>query len=253
MEEKKNTEEASQDKLTDFGYAKIPESQKEEQVKEVFDEVAPKYDLLNDVLSVGMHRLWKNHAISQAGLRDGVKVLDIAGGTGDMTIGMIQRVGQGEFWLTDINKNMLEIGRKRVLQHGFKADFAVCDAEKLPFKDDYFDVVTVSFGLRNMTKKDVALKEMLRVCKKGGKVMVLEFSKPAKLLAPLYDFYSFRLMPWIASKFTGHPENYRYLVESIRMHPDQVTLAKIMKEVGMRDVRWENLTFGITALHIGYK
>lgn len=149
--------------------------------------------------------------------------------------------------------NMLRIGRRRMMEHNYSAHYATCDAEALPFPDNSFDVITVAFGLRNMTHKDRALKEMLRVCKPGGKVMVLEFSKPDKWLAPFYDFYSFKLMPWIAAKITGKPENYRYLVESIRMHPDQHTLATIMQNVGMSNVSWTNLTFGITALHIGYK
>lgn len=239
--------------LTDFGYQTIPEEEKESHVKEVFDEVAPKYDIMNDVLSFGMHRLWKKYTVDKAAVKPGMNVLDIAGGTGDLLIAMADKIGDGKLWLTDINLSMLRIGKKRMKQHHFDAYYTTCDAEALPFPDDYFDVITVAFGLRNMTHKDRALKEMLRVCKPGGKVMVLEFSKPDKWLAPFYDFYSFKLMPWIAAKITGKAENYRYLVESIRMHPDQHTLATIMQDVGMKNVSWTNLTFGITALHIGYK
>lgn len=239
--------------LTDFGYTQIPEEEKESHVKEVFDEVAPKYDIMNDVLSFGLHRVWKKYTINRAGLAPGMNVLDIAGGTGDLSLAMARRIGNGNLWLTDININMLRIGKKRMQAENLKADYAVCDAEALPFPDNYFDVVTVAFGLRNMTHKDKALKEMLRVCKPSGKVMVLEFSKVDRWLAPLYDFYSFKLMPWLASLITGKAENYRYLVESIRMHPDQKTLATIMKNVGMKNVSWTNLNFGITALHIGHK
>ena len=241
------------ERLTDFGYQTIPEEEKESHVKEVFDEVAPKYDIMNDVLSFGMHRAWKKYTIDKACVKPGMRVLDIAGGTGDISIALAGKVGDGNVWLTDINMNMLRIGRRRMMEHNYSAHYATCDAEALPFPDNSFDVITVAFGLRNMTHKDRALKEMLRVCKPGGKVMVLEFSKPDKWLAPFYDFYSFKLMPWIAAKITGKPENYRYLVESIRMHPDQHTLATIMQNVGMSNVSWTNLTFGITALHIGYK
>lgn len=216
--------------------------------------MAPKYDIMNDVLFLGMHRLWKKYTVDKAAVKPGMNVLDIAGGTPEISqlLWPIKSVTESS-GLRILILSMLRIGKKRMKQHHFDAFYTTCDAEALPFPDDYFDVITVAFGLRNMTHKDKALKEMLRVCKPGGKVMVLEFSKPEKWLAPFYDFYSFKLMPWIAAKITGKAENYRYLVESIRMHPDQLTLATIMQNVGMKNVSWTNLTFGITALHIGYK
>lgn len=246
--------ESNKEKLTDFGFEKIAESRKQAQVKEVFDKVAPKYDLMNDVLSLGLHRLWKRDAVKKAGIVPGMKVLDIAGGTGDISLLVAPLLGEkGALWLTDINHEMLKIGNKRLQSHGFKPKVCYCDAENLPFAEGLFDVVVVAFGLRNMTHKDKALSEMYRVLKRGGKVLVLEFSKIYKGLSPLYDFYSFKVMPFIASKFTGRSENYRYLVESIRVHPDQQTLAKMMSSVGFEDVSWTNYSFGITALHLGYK
>lgn len=246
------------DKMTDFGFSKVKEEEKEKQVKVVFDQVAPKYDLMNDILSFGMHRFWKHHTIGAAGLNPGMKILDIAGGTGDISLLANEKIkGKGEIWLTDINHEMLKIGARRLAsaESGEKTRHYVanCDAEHLPFHDEYFDVVLVSYGLRNMTHKDKALREMQRVLKKGGRLMVLEFSKPSLWLRPFYDFYSFKIMPFLAAKLAGHSENYRYLAESIRMHPDQKTLAKIMRDAGFGQVKWENLTFGITALHIGYK
>ncbi len=254
MKKKESTPGLSKAGMTEFGFEKIPEGQKEGQVKEVFDEVAATYDRLNDLLSFGMHRAWKRHARKKIGLFDGMTVLDVAGGTGDMTIGLAQKVKDGEFVLTDINAKMLALGRHRVEREKLKdVSYALCNAEYLPFKDNSFDLIMVSFGLRNMTHKDRALKEMYRVCKKGGKLLVLEFSKVAKWLSPFYDFYSFHVLPKVAGDIAGHPENYRYLVESIRMHPDQKSLAKIIENAGWHDVSWENLTFGITALHIGHK
>ncbi|MCD8340458.1 MAG: class I SAM-dependent methyltransferase [Burkholderiales bacterium] len=240
--------------LTDFGFYLIPEGDKDGAVKEVFDEVAAKYDRMNDLLSFGLHRAWKRHTRKKVEVKDNMVVLDVAGGTGDMTIGLARNIKNGEFVLTDINAKMLAIGRHRIERQNLKGVcYSVCNAECLPFKDESFDVVTVTFGLRNMTHKDLALKEMFRVCKKGGQLLVLEFSKVAKWLAPLYDFYSFQIMPRVAGDLVGQPENYRYLVESIRMHPDQKTLAKIIENAGWHNVSWENLTFGITALHIGHK
>lgn len=246
--------ENNQEKLTDFGFEKIAESEKEAHVKEVFDEVAPKYDLMNDVLSFGLHRLWKRDAVNTAKVRPDMKVLDIAGGTGDMSLLIAPRLGKnGQLWLTDINHEMLKIGKQRLQKKGFQPEVCYCDAERLPFKEESFDLVIVAFGLRNMTHKDTALSEMYRVLKKGGRVLVLEFSKASRFLSPFYDFYSFKVMPFLASKITGRPENYRYLVESIRMHPNQQTLAKIMRSVGFEGVSWKNYSFGITALHSGYK
>lgn len=254
MSQEKDLPSSEQGKMTDFGFHQVPEDEKEKQVKEVFDQVAPKYDLMNDVLSFGMHRIWKHKTIEAAGILPGMKVLDIAGGTGDMSL-LVQKkfAGNGEGWLTDINHEMLNIGNRRLSEAGFRPYVITCDAEHLPFPEDYFDVIVLSYGLRNMTHKDAALKEMSRVLKKGGRLMVLEFSKPDAWLKPFYDFYSFKVMPFLASKIAGHSENYRYLAESIRMHPDQKTLAKIMRNSGFDRVEWKNFTFGITALHIGYK
>lgn len=244
----------NENKLTDFGFEKIPESEKDAQVREVFDEVAPKYDLMNDVLSFGLHRLWKKDAVKMAAIKPDMKVLDIAGGTGDMSLLIAPLLDEnGRLWLTDINHEMLKIGKQRLQKHGYKPEVCYCDAENLPFEDGVFDLVIVAFGLRNMTHKDKALSEMYRVLKKGGKVLVLEFSKVSAWLVPFYDFYSFKIMPFLASKITGRSENYCYLVESIRMHPDQRSLAKIMRSVGFEDVSWKNYSFGITALHLGYK
>ena len=249
-----NQKENRAEKLTDFGFSKVKEADKEKQVKAVFDQVAPKYDLMNDVLSFGMHRLWKQYAIDRAEIQPGMKVLDIAGGTGDMSLLVQKKLsGTGEVWLSDINHEMLKIGDERLKNAGYHPYVLTCDAEYLPFPDGYFDVLIVSFGLRNMTHKDRALREMQRVLKPGGRLMVLEFSKPVALMRPFYDFYSFKVMPFLSAKIAGHSENYRYLAESIRMHPDQKTLAKIMREAGFERVEWKNLTFGITALHIGYK
>ena len=246
----------SYDYLEELGKNKdsVKEADKEKQVKAVFDQVAPKYDLMNDVLSFGMHRLWKQYAIDRAEIQPGMKVLDIAGGTGDMSLLVQKKLsGTGEVWLSDINHEMLKIGDERLKNAGYHPYVLTCDAEYLPFPDGYFDVLIVSFGLRNMTHKDRALREMQRVLKPGGRLMVLEFSKPVALMRPFYDFYSFKVMPFLSAKIAGHSENYRYLAESIRMHPDQKTLAKIMREAGFERVEWKNLTFGITALHIGYK
>lgn len=239
---------------TDFGFKRVAEEDKARQVREVFDSVAPKYDLMNDVLSFGMHRLWKRYAIYKADVAQGMKVLDLAAGTADLSLQFAQKVGRdGEVWPTDINRSMLTIGARRMREAGFNMPVVQCDCEKLPFADDTFHVVMVSFGLRNMTHKDKALSEMCRVCRPGGKVMVLEFSKVNRLLAPFYDFYSFHLMPWLGGKISGDSESYRYLPESIRMHPSQPVLAEMMRTAGLADVHWHNLTFGVCALHIGQK
>ena len=215
-----NQKENRAEKLTDFGFSKVKEADKEKQVKAVFDQVAPKYDLMNDVLSFGMHRLWKQYAIDRAEIQPGMKVLDIAGGTGDMSLLVQKKLsGTGEVWLSDINHEMLKIGDERLKNAGYHPYVLTCDAEYLPFPDGYFDVLIVSFGLRNMTHKDRALREMQRVLKPGGRLMVLEFSKPVALMRPFYDFYSFKVMPFLSAKIAGHSENYRYLAESIRMHP----------------------------------
>lgn len=243
-----------EEKNTHFGFREVPESEKAQDVKQVFDSVAGKYDLMNDLLSFGLHRYWKRRAEARAGVRAGCKVLDIASGTCDLAIAFAKKAGpEGEIWATDINEAMLTEGEKRLAKTGTKAHVAICDCEKLPFPDNKFDVATVSFGLRNMTHKDKALSEMLRVIKPGGRVVVLEFSHCWKILKPFYDFYSFVFMPWLGAKIAGDAESYRYLAESIRMHPDQKTLAGMMEKVGMKPVTWTNLTFGICAIHVGVK
>lgn len=254
MAEENQKQSSDSENQVDFGYRAVPESEKEEDVKEVFESVAKRYDLMNDVLSFGLHRVWKRTCVSLSGAVEGQKVLDIASGTCDMAIRFGEVVGKsGEVWATDINHEMIKEGTKRLKAVGCKAHVAICDCEALPFEDNYFDIAVVSFGLRNMTHKDRALKEMMRVVRPGGRVVVLEFSRCWKIFKPFYDLYSFKLMPWLGQKIAGDAESYRYLAESIRMHPDQETLAGIMEEVGLDRVTWKNMTFGVCALHIGLK
>ena len=242
------------EKKVSFGFREVPESEKEKDVRQVFDSVAKKYDLMNDLLSFGLHRLWKRHAIQRAEIKRDDKVLDIASGTCDLALASAMKIGEkGEIWATDINHAMLSEGAKRLKRSGATVRVVQCDCEKLPFADNMFDVVTVSFGLSNMTHKETALAEMLRVTKTGGRVLVLEFSHCWKVLRPLYDFYSFSVMPRLGALVAGDAQSYRYLAESIRMHPDQETLATMMRKVGFSKVSWENLTFGVCALHIGKK
>ncbi|MDO4694891.1 MAG: bifunctional demethylmenaquinone methyltransferase/2-methoxy-6-polyprenyl-1,4-benzoquinol methylase UbiE [Eikenella sp.] len=244
----------SQDKQTHFGYQTVQESEKAGKVAEVFHSVAKNYDIMNDVMSGGLHRVWKQFTIHTARLPKGGKVLDIAGGTGDLSRGWAKRVGKsGEVWLTDINSSMLGVGRDRLLNEGLVLPVAVCDAEKLPFPDHYFDLVSVSFGLRNMTHKDTALREMYRVLKPGGTLLVLEFSKVAKPLAPAYDLYSFKLLPLMGKLIAKDADSYQYLAESIRMHPDQETLKQMMLDAGFDSVDYHNMTAGVVALHKGVK
>ncbi|WP_374348344.1 bifunctional demethylmenaquinone methyltransferase/2-methoxy-6-polyprenyl-1,4-benzoquinol methylase UbiE [Chitinimonas sp.] len=239
---------------THFGFSTVAESQKAQKVAEVFHSVAQKYDVMNDLMSAGLHRVWKAFAIGQSGVREGGRVLDIAGGTGDLSLAFLKRVGKsGQVWLTDINSSMLTVGRDRLLDKGFINPVAQCDAEKLPFPGDYFDCVTVAFGLRNMTDKDGALAEMYRVLKPGGRLLVLEFSKVWKPLAPAYDVYSFKLLPKMGELVAKDAASYQYLAESIRMHPDQETLAQMMRDVGFAKVDYFNLTAGVVALHKGFK
>lgn len=243
-----------QDNKTHFGFEEVPEGLKARRVAGVFDSVASKYDVMNDLMSAGMHRLWKTFAISRSGVRRGSRVLDVAGGTGDLSLAFSRRVGpSGQVWLTDINNAMLTRGRDRLADHGFLAPAAQCDAEKLPFPDAWFDCVTVAFGLRNMTHKDKALAEMARVLKPGGRLLVLEFSKVWKPLEPAYDLYSFKIIPKVGELIAGDSDSYRYLAESIRMHPDQETLKGMMENAGLEDVNYHNLCFGVVALHIGFK
>ncbi|HEY5764186.1 MAG TPA: bifunctional demethylmenaquinone methyltransferase/2-methoxy-6-polyprenyl-1,4-benzoquinol methylase UbiE [Rhodocyclaceae bacterium] len=242
------------EQTTHFGYRTVDESAKAAHVREVFDSVATRYDLMNDLMSAGLHRLWKRFAIGQSGVRAGQRVLDIAGGTGDLAQAFAERVGtRGEVWLTDINHAMLSCGRDRLVDSGVLLPVAQCDAEKLPFASGYFDCVTVAFGLRNMTHKDLALAEMYRVLKPGGRLLVLEFSKVCKPLAPAYDFYSFQVLPRLGDLVAKDSESYRYLAESIRMHPDQESLKAMMEAVGFERVDYFNLTAGVVALHRGFR
>jgi demethylmenaquinone methyltransferase/2-methoxy-6-polyprenyl-1,4-benzoquinol methylase len=239
---------------THFGYQTVAEEDKVHKVAEVFHSVAGKYDVMNDLMSGGLHRLWKIFTITQAGVRPGFKVLDIAGGTGDLAKAFAKKAGpSGEVWLTDINESMLRVGRDRLLNDGLMTPVMLCDAEKLPFPDNYFDRVSVAFGLRNMTHKDVALSEMRRVLKPGGKLLVLEFSKVCEALKKPYDVYSFSVLPWLGKRIANDADSYRYLAESIRMHPDQETLKKMMEDAGLERVEYFNLTAGVAALHTGIK
>jgi demethylmenaquinone methyltransferase/2-methoxy-6-polyprenyl-1,4-benzoquinol methylase len=239
---------------THFGYKTVAEDDKVREVAKVFHSVAAKYDIMNDVMSGGLHRLWKTFTIANAAVRPGFKCLDIAGGTGDLAKVFARQAGPtGEVWLTDINESMLRVGRDRLLNRGLLTPTLLCDAEKLPFPDNYFDRVSVAFGLRNMTHKDQALAEMRRVLKPGGKLLVLEFSKVATPLQKPYDIYSFKVLPWMGQKIAGDAESYRYLAESIRMHPDQDTLKTMMEEAGLERVTYYNLTAGVAALHTGIK
>ncbi len=242
------------DKTTHFGFQTVAEGEKKQRVAEVFSSVAQKYDVMNDLMSFGLHRLWKAFTIQVSGVGRGDRVLDVAGGTADLSLAFARKVGRGgQVWLTDINHAMLSRGRDRVLDHGYALPVAQCDAEKLPFPDDWFDCVTVAFGLRNMTHKDMALAEMRRVLRPGGRLLVLEFSKVWAPLAPAYDLYSFKILPWLGQKVAGDADSYRYLAESIRMHPAQEELKAMMEQVGLKRVDYFNLTGGVVALHRGYK
>jgi demethylmenaquinone methyltransferase/2-methoxy-6-polyprenyl-1,4-benzoquinol methylase len=239
---------------THFGYQSVDESDKATRVRGVFDSVAQNYDIMNDVLSAGMHRLWKRYTVTVSGAKEGDRVLDIAGGTGDLTRLFARKVGsRGQVIHTDINEAMLRVGRDRMINEGVIAPPLVCDAEKLPFADNYFDVVSVAFGLRNMTHKDQALREMLRVLRPGGKLCVLEFSKVAPPLAKAYDWYSFKLLPKIGQVVAKDASSYQYLAESIRMHPSQAELKTLMHEQGFGHVDVHNMSAGIIALHLGIK
>jgi demethylmenaquinone methyltransferase/2-methoxy-6-polyprenyl-1,4-benzoquinol methylase len=243
---------------THFGYQTVDEAEKAGKVADVFHSVAHKYDVMNDLMSFGLHRIWKKLTIARAQVRPGQKVLDIAGGTGDLAAAFAKAAGwakhpDAEVWLSDINASMLGVGRDRLLDQGMSLPCVQFDAESIPFPANHFDVVTVAFGLRNMTHKDQALAEMLRVIKPGGRVLVLEFSKPDAMLQPVYDVYSFKVLPWLGEKIAQDAESYRYLAESIRMHPDAETLKNMMLEAGFDAVDTHRLTGGIVALHIGIK
>ena len=249
-----NPTEKSSQKSTYFGFRTIDETQKQQQVNEVFNSVASKYDVMNDVMSAGLHRVWKRFALDTSGVKAGDHILDIAGGSGDLSKLFSKKVGAtGSVILTDINASMLAVGRDRMIDAGLNVPALQCDAEQLPFADNSFDCVIVAFGLRNMTHKEIALKEMLRVLKIGGRLLVLEFSKVWQPLEKIYDIYSFKLLPFMGKLIAKDASSYQYLAESIRMHPDQETLKEMMQEAGFKKVDYYNLTAGVAALHKGYK
>jgi len=239
----------------DFGYEQVPPEEKAGRVRGVFDSVADSYDLMNDLMSGGMHRLWKRFTLGQTGLRPGQRALDVAGGTGDLAAGLARQVGnEGLVILSDINWEMLSRGRDRLLDEGFTGNvgFVQANAEQLPFADASFDCITIGFGLRNVTDKPAALASMRRVLRPGGQLLVLEFSQPAAALKPFYDLYSFRVLPAMGRFIAKDSDSYRYLAESIRMFPDQPTLAQMMRNAGFEDCRWHNLTGGVVAVHRGF-
>ena len=239
---------------THFGYQQVDEREKSRRVGEVFRSVAGNYDLMNDLMSLGLHRVWKRFAIEMSGVRAGSRVLDVASGSGDLAAAFARRVGPaGQVWMTDINAAMLEVGRDRMADRGFMPPLALCDAERLPFPGDTFDCVSVAFGLRNMTHKDRALAEMARVTRPGGRVLVLEFSRPWKPLTRAYDAYSFGVLPLLGRYVARDEAAYRYLAESIRMHPDQETLKAMMQAAGLARVEYYNLAAGVVALHRGFR
>lgn len=247
----------TEQETTHFGFTEVPVAEKEKRVAGVFDSVAARYDLMNDLMSGGVHRLWKRFTIEHSGVRPGHRVLDVAGGTGDLTRQFAQRVGEtGEVILADINASMLSVGRERLLNqgHGNRIEYVQCNAESLPFPDNRFDIVSIAFGLRNVTHKDLALAEFHRVLRPGGRVLVLEFSKPRNpLLARAYDAYSFTALPLMGQLVAQDSASYRYLAESIRMHPDQETLRQMLESAGFVRARYHDLTGGVVALHTGIK
>ncbi len=240
-------------KTTHFGYQEVPEAEKSAKVREVFKSVAPNYDIMNDLMSGGMHRLWKKFTVDLAAVKLGDRILDVASGTADLAQSFAKIAGAGNVWQTDINEAMLKVGRDRLIDAGLATPNALCDGEKLPFASESFDLVTVAFGLRNMTHKEVALAEMTRVLKPGGRLLVLEFSKVHESLKKPYDLYSFNLLPFLGKFVAKDADSYRYLAESIRMHPDQETLKTMMETAGLSRVEYFNLTAGVVALHKGIK
>jgi demethylmenaquinone methyltransferase/2-methoxy-6-polyprenyl-1,4-benzoquinol methylase len=250
------TVDAMSKETTHFGYESVPVEDKARRVKGVFDSVASRYDIMNDLMSGGLHRLWKRFTIEQAAVRRGQAVLDLAGGTGDLAREFASQVGSsGHVVLADINASMLQQGRSRLIDAGVAGNLSIAqvDAEDLPFATSSFDCITIAFGLRNVTGKDAALQSMLRVLKPGGKLLILEFSKPFDAIKPAYDLYSFKVLPTIGKLVTGDEASYQYLAESIRMHPDQDTLKAMMCDAGFERCRYHNLAGGIVALHVGYK
>lgn len=242
------------DKETDFGFQRVPESDKARRVDAIFSSVADRYDLMNDLMSWGLHRIWKRFSAELCALRPGERVLDVAGGTGDLTRRLWPRVmPRGEVVLTDINAEMLARGRDRLLDAGLTPAVIRCDAERLPFVSDHFDCVVIGFGLRNVTRKALALREMFRVLRAGGRLVVLEFSRVYKPLAPLYDAYSFAVIPWLGRAVAGDAASYRYLAESIRLHPGQEELKGLIEAAGFERVEYFNLSAGIVAVHRGFK
>ena len=240
-------------KTTHFGFQEVAEEQKSGKVREVFASVAPRYDIMNDLMSGGLHRVWKKFTVDLANVKPGEKVLDVASGSGDLAMTFAKLAGANNVWQTDINEAMLKVGRDRLINQGLSLPAALCDAEKLPFASESFDLVTVAFGLRNMTHKEIALAEMTRVLKTGGRLLVLEFSKVHESLKKAYDLYSFNLLPMMGKYVAKDEASYRYLAESIRMHPDQETLKTMMQDVGLERVQYYNLTAGVAALHTGIK
>ncbi len=239
---------------THFGFETVAEQDKARRVAGVFTSVASKYDVMNDLMSAGLHRVWKRFAVSVSGVREGQRVLDVAGGSADLSRLFLKKVGRrGQVVLTDINNAMLRVGRDRLLDEGITTPVAQCDAEHLPFPDNYFDCVSIAFGLRNVTHKDAALREMQRVLKPSGRLIVLEFSKVAKPLEKAYDLYSFKLLPVMGKLIADDPDSYRYLAESIRMHPGQEELKQMLQTAGFEKVEYFNMTGGVVAVHRGFK
>jgi demethylmenaquinone methyltransferase/2-methoxy-6-polyprenyl-1,4-benzoquinol methylase len=257
MTDKNQVNQNEQEQTTHFGYQTVNAEDKVEKVAEVFHSVAAKYDVMNDVMSFGIHRLWKRFTIDNSGVRAGHKILDLAGGTGDLTAKFSKIVGQqGQVILADINNSMLNVGRNKLRNNGIvgNVEYVQANAECLPFADNTFDIVTIAFGLRNVTNKDAALSSIYRVLKPGGRLLVLEFSKPeTEALTKLYDFYSFSILPKMGELIAKDSESYQYLAESIRMHPDQETLKSMMETAGFEECSYHNLTGGIVALHKGFK
>lgn len=239
---------------THFGFRNVPADEKADHVASVFSSVAGKYDVMNDFMSLGLHRAWKKFTVAASGVGRGQRVLDVASGSGDLARQFAERVGEnGLVWATDINRDMLNVGRDRLLDQGNLLPLAQCDAEALPFPSEFFNCVSVAFGLRNMTHKEHALSEMQRVLKPGGRLLVLEFSRVWKPLERAYDWYSFSALPWLGKRIAGDADSYRYLAESIRMHPDQEAMRHLMEQAGLEDVEYFNLAAGVVALHRGFK